>query len=53
MSTAIKWHTLGQLHCIGVDNNNTNIGARNSIKSRVSAINHSIYFVGVSMPHYS
>ena len=30
----------------GVDNTNTNIGARNSIKSRVTAINPSIYFVG-------
>ena len=30
----------------GVDNTNTNIGERNSIKSRVTAINPSIYFVG-------
>ena len=30
----------------GVDNTNTNIGAKNSIKSRVTAINPSIYFVG-------
>ena len=30
----------------GVDNTNTNIGAKNSIKSRVTEINPSVYFVG-------
>ena len=30
----------------GVDNTNSNIGAKNSIKSRVIAINPSVYFVG-------
>ena len=30
----------------GVDNTNTNIGAKNSIKSRVTGINPSVYFVG-------
>ena len=35
-------------NCIafGVDNTNSNIGAKNSIKSRVTALNPSIYFVG-------
>ena len=30
----------------GVDNTNANIGAKNSIKSRVTQVNPSIYFVG-------
>lgn len=35
-------------HCVafGVDNTNSNIGAKNSIKSRVTQVNPSIYFVG-------
>ena len=35
-------------HCtaFGVDNTNTNIGAKNSIISRVRALNPSVYFVG-------
>ena len=35
-------------NCIAfdVDNTNSNIGAKNSIKSRVAAVNPSVYFVG-------
>ena len=37
---------MGSLYCFGVDNTNSNIGAKNSIKSRVTQVNPSIYFVG-------
>ena len=35
-------------HCVafGVDNTNSNIGAKNAVKSRVTQVNPSIYFVG-------
>ena len=43
----IPWY-----HCVafGIDSTNSNIGAKHSIKSRVTQVNPSIYFV--SCPHH-
>ena len=37
---------LGIIVAFGVDNTKSNIGAKNSVKLRVTQVNPSIYFVG-------